>query len=163
MLANHSLLPAPVPRLLTKPCLLEALVFGGANQVTGMCSCLLAKAISWSSRSQESGQRSLWGTEGTLRGWGGHYLPTLLWHDAHLQIDACARPGVEREWAISSLGQEALPAEFALCSKGGELSQSPEHPQRGNRATPAFLKPLSILETPLNDQGGVFKAFYPRV
>lgn len=57
----------------------------------------------------------------------------LLWQAAHLQIDACAHPGVKREWAISSLEQEALPAEFVLRMKGGELSQCPKRPQRGKR------------------------------
>lgn len=75
LLPNHSLLPAPVLCLLTKPCLLEALVFAGPNQVTGMCSCLVAEAISWSSRRREWGQLWLRGTAGTLRGRGGHYLP----------------------------------------------------------------------------------------
>lgn len=58
---------------LTKTCLLEALVLGGANQVTGMCSCLVAKAISWSSRRQQPGQQ---GNAGTLWRRGAHYLPT---------------------------------------------------------------------------------------
>lgn len=115
-------------------------MFGGANQVTGICGCLVAKAISWSSRRQEPGQHSLWGDVDTLRGevaitcppgrvWGWE----LLWQAAHLQIDACAHPRVKREWAISSLEQEALPAEFVLHMKGGELSQCPKRPQRVKR------------------------------
>lgn len=67
---------------------------------------------------------------------------------------------------ISSLEQEACQQGLKL----GELSQCPstrrgetEPREAGNapRPAPAFFKPLSILETPLNDQGGDFKSFYP--
>lgn len=78
-------------------------------------------------RSQDSTHcRGMWApSEGEVaitcppgRVWGWE----LLWQAAHLQIDACAHPRVKREWAISSLEQEALPAEFVLRMKGGELS-----------------------------------------
>lgn len=149
-------------------------MFGGANQVTGICSCLVAKAISWSSRRQESGQHSLWGDVGTLRGGGGHYLPIWQSLGVGAALAGCSfanrclcSSGCEEGMGDIFSGARGFASRVCAPHEGRRTFTVSQAPTEGKekherlscvpRTAPAFLKPLRVLETPLNDQAGVFK------